>query len=231
MINAWWGGVTEDNSFGTHNFLDLYERIGAEPYLSGNVGSGSAKDLSDWVTYVNHKKNSPMSDLRIKNGREMPWNVKFWGIGNEAWGCGGNMTADYYTNIYRQYATFMTDWSGSGDLFRIASGASDDNYAWTETLMKNIPHTMVSGVAVHHYSVLSWTQKEPSVDFTEEQYFNTMVEAHKMEEFVTRHANIMDKYDPNKKNAIVVDEWGGWYDVEKGTIQVFCLNKIPCVMQ
>lgn len=217
MINAWWGGVTEDNSFGTHDFLDLCERIGAEPYLSGNVGSGSVKDLSDWVTYVNHKKNSPMSNLRIQNGREMPWNVKFWGIGNEAWGCGGNMTADYYTNIYRQYATFMTDWGGSGEMFRIASGASDDNYAWTETLMKNIPQNMVSGVAVHHYSVLSWSQKGPAVDFTEEQYFNTMVEAHKMEEFVTRHANIMDKYDPTKKIAMVVDEWGGWYDVEKGT--------------
>ncbi len=216
MINAWWGGVTEDNSFGTHDFLDLCERIGADPYLAGNVGSGTVKDLSDWVTYVNHKSGSPMSDLRKQNGRANPWNVTLWGVGNEAWGCGGNMTADYYSNIYRQYATFMSD-SKDAKLFKIASGASDGDYAWTETLMKNIPHNMLSGVALHHYSVLSWGDKGPAVDFTEAQYFKTMDEAWKMEEFVTRHSTIMDKYDPAKKIALVVDEWGGWYNVEAGT--------------
>lgn len=153
MINVWWGGVTEDNSFGTHEFLDLCEQIGAEPYLAGNVGSGTVQDLTDWVNYVNHPGGSPMSELRKKNGREKPWNVKMWGVGNEAWGCGGNMTAEYYANVYRQYATFMTSWTNDAKLFRIASGASDADYAWTETLMKNIPHGMLSGVALHHYSV------------------------------------------------------------------------------
>lgn len=217
MINAWWGGVTEDNSFGTHDFLDLCERIGAEPYLAANVGSGTVKELIDWVTYVNHPAGSPMSELRKQNGREKPWNVKLWGVGNEAWGCGGNMTAEYYSNVYRQYSTFMTDWDNNSKLFRIASGASDGDYAWTETLMKNIPHNMLSGVALHHYSVLSWQDKGPSVDFTEAQYFKTMDEAWKMEEFVTRHSTIMDKYDPAKKIALIVDEWGGWYNVEAGT--------------
>ena len=198
MVNVWWGGVTEDNSFGTHDFLDLCERIGAEPYLAGNVGSGTVKDLSDWVSYVNIPSGSPMSDLRNKNGREKPWNVKFWGVGNEAWGCGGNMTAEYYANIFRQYATFMADTKDS-KLYKIASGASDGDYAWTETLMKNIPYNLMSGVALHHYSVLSWTEKGPSVSFTEAQYFKTMEEAWKMEEFVTRHSTIMDKYDPAKK--------------------------------
>ncbi len=217
MVNVWWGGVTEDNSFGTHDFLDLCERIGAEPYLAGNVGSGTVKDLSDWVTYVNHPGGSPMAELRKKNGREKPWNVKMWGVGNEAWGCGGNMTADYYSNIYRQYATFMTGWTNESKLFRVASGASDGEYAWTETLMKNIPSQMVDGVALHHYSVLSWEEKGPSVNFSQAQYFKTMEEAWKMEEFVTRHSTIMDKYDPQKKIALIVDEWGGWYNVEPGT--------------
>ena len=217
MINTWWGGVTEDNSFGTHDFLDLCERIGAEPYLAGNVGSGTVKDLIDWVTYVNHPTGSPMAELRKQNGREKPWNVKLWGVGNEAWGCGGNMTAEHYANIYRQYSTFMTDWNNDSKLFRIASGASDGDYAWTETLMKNIPNNMLSGVALHHYSVLSWADKGPSVDFTEAQYFKTMDEAWKMEEFITRHSTIMDKYDPAKKIALIVDEWGGWYNVEAGT--------------
>jgi alpha-L-arabinofuranosidase len=213
MVNVWWGGITEDNSFGTHDFLDLCERIGAEPYLAGNVGSGTVKDLSDWVSYVNIPSGSPMSELRKQNGREKPWNVKLWGVGNEAWGCGGNMTAEYYANIYRQYATFMAD-SKDAKLYKIASGASDGDYAWTETLMKNIPHNMMSGVALHHYSVLSWAQKGPSVGFTEAQYFKTMEEAWKMEEFVTRHSTIMDKYDPNKKVDLIVDEWGGWYETD-----------------
>ena len=214
MVNVWWGGITEDNSFGTHDFLDLCERIGAEPYLAGNVGSGTVKDLSDWVSYVNIPLGSPMSELRKQNGREKPWNVKLWGVGNEAWGCGGNMTAEYYANIYRQYATFMAD-SKEAKLYKIASGASDGDYTWTETLMKNIPHNMMSGVALHHYSVLSWEEKGPSVDFTEAQYFKTMDEAWKMEEFVSRHSTIMDKYDPAKKIALIVDEWGGWYETDK----------------
>ena len=215
MVNVWWGGSTEDNSFGTHDFLDLCERIGAEPYLAGNVGSGTVKDLSDWVSYVNHPAGSPMSELRKQNGREKPWNVKLWGVGNEAWGCGGNMTAEYYANIYRQYATFMQD-NKDAKLYKIASGASDGDYAWTETLMKNIPHNMMSGVALHHYSVLSWGDKGPDVEFNEAHYFKTMEEAWKMEEFVTRHSTIMDKYDPEKKVDLIVDEWGGWYNEEKG---------------
>jgi alpha-N-arabinofuranosidase len=221
MVNVWWGGVTEDNSFGTHEFLDLCERIGAEPYLAGNVGSGTVKDLTDWVSYVSSPGGSPMSELRKKNGREKPWNVKMWGVGNEAWGCGGNMTAEYYANVYRQYATFMTDWGNSSKIVRIASGASDNEYAWTETLMKNIPHNMLSGVALHHYSVINWNDKGPAVDFDQNQYYRIMEEAWKMEEFVTRHSTIMDKYDPLKKVALIVDEWGGWYNVETGTNPAF----------
>ncbi len=217
MVNKWWGGVTEDNSFGTHDFLNLCELLGAEPYLSGNVGSGTVQELADWVQYTNFKGKSPMSDLRKQNGRTEPWKVKLWGIGNEAWGCGGNMTPDYYANEYRKYATFIADWENTGGLLRIASGASDADYNWTETLMKNIPLHMLGGVAMHHYSVIEWNKKGPAVDYTEAQYFATMKQALLMDELVTKHAAIMDKYDPAKKIALVVDEWGGWYDVEAGT--------------
>ena len=217
MVNKWWGGVTEDNSFGTHDFLNMCELLGAEPYLSGNVGSGTVQELADWVQYTNFNGKSPMSDLRKSNGRSEPWKVKFWGIGNEAWGCGGNMKPEYYADEYRKYATFISDWENTGGLTRIASGASDADYNWTETLMKNIPLNMLGGVAMHHYSVLAWNKKGPAVNFTPEQYFGTMKEAWKMEELVTKHAAVMDKYDPQKKIALVVDEWGGWYDVEAGT--------------
>jgi alpha-L-arabinofuranosidase len=217
MVNKWWGGVTEDNSFGTHDFLNMCELLGAEPYLSGNVGSGTVQELADWVQYTNFNGKSPMSDLRKKNGRAEPWKVKLWGIGNEAWGCGGNMKPEYYADEYRKYATFIADWENSGDLMRIASGASDADYNWTETLMKNIPLGMLGGVAMHHYSVLDWNKKGPAIEFSEEQYFGIMKQALLMDELVTKHAAIMDKYDPKQKIALVVDEWGGWYDVEKGT--------------
>ncbi len=217
MVNKWWGGVTEDNSFGTHDFLNMCELLGAEPYLSGNVGSGTVQELADWVQYTNFKGKSPMSDLRQQNGRTEPWKVKLWGIGNEAWGCGGNMKPEYYADEYRKYATFISDWENSGGLLRIASGASDADYTWTETLMKNIPLHMLGGVAMHHYSVLNWSKKGPAIDFSAEQYFGIMKQAWKMEELVTKHAAVMDKYDPQKKIALVVDEWGGWYDVEPGT--------------
>ena len=217
MVNKWWGGVTEDNSFGTHDFLNMCELLGAEPYLSGNVGSGTVQELADWVQYTNFKGKSPMSDLRKQNGRNEPWKVKLWGIGNEAWGCGGNMKPEYYADEYRKYATFIADWENTGGLLRIASGASDADYNWTETLMKNIPLNMLGGVAMHHYSVLDWNKKGSAVEFSEEQYFGIMKQALMMEELVTKHAAIMDKYDPQQKIALVVDEWGGWYDVESGT--------------
>lgn len=217
IVNAWWGGVTEDNSFGTHDFLNMCELLNAEPYLSGNVGSGTVQELSDWVQYVNFSGRSPMSDVRKANGREKPWNVSFWGIGNEAWGCGGNMKVEYYANVYRQYSTFMTDWSNTSNIFRIASGASGPDYHWTEVLMREVPLNMLEGVALHHYSVIDWDKKGSATGFTEEQYFTTMKRAIDMEEYVTKHSAIMDRYDPDKKVALVVDEWGGWYDVEQGT--------------
>ena len=217
IVNQWWGGVTEDNSFGTHDFLNLCEAIDADPYLAANVGSGEVKELADWVQYVNHGGVSPMADLRRENGREDPWNVKYWGVGNEAWGCGGNMTAEYYANIYKQYATFMADWSNTSKIFRIASGASDGDYNWTEVLMKNVGRNLIEGVALHSYSVIDWGNKGSATAFSESQYFTTMQRALRMEEYVTRHSTIMDKYDPEKRIALVVDEWGGWYDVEEGT--------------
>lgn len=216
MLNVWWGNVREDNSFGTNEFLNMCELLGAEPYLSGNVGSGTPQELSDWVKYTNHPNgSSPMPELRQQNGRPNPWKVKFWGIGNEAWGCGGNMKPEYYANVYRQYATFMSD--GGNRLFRIASGASDADYNWTEVMMRDIPHNMLDAVGVHHYSVIEWNKKGSAKEFTEEEYYTTMQRALQMEELVTRHSAMMDKYDPKKKVAIAVDEWGGWYDVEPGT--------------
>lgn len=218
MLNVWWGNTTEDNSFGTNEFLNMCESLGTEPYLSVNVGSGTVEEVADWVKYVNHKEgSSPMPVLREQNGRINPWHVKYWGIGNEAWGCGGNMKPEYYANIYRQYCTFMASGWKDDKLFRIASGANSADYNWTEILMRDIPLNMLDGIGVHHYSVIDWNKKSSATGFNEQEYFITMKKALLMEDLVQRHAIIMDKYDPKKKVAMVVDEWGGWYDVEPGT--------------
>lgn len=220
QVNSWWGGVTEDNSFGTHDFLNMCEELGADPYIAGNVGSGTVQELSNWVEYVNSSGDNAMAALRMANGRKDPWHVVYWGVGNETWGCGGNMTPEYYANLYKQYATFMQNWSNSR-LFRVASGANSDDYHWTEVLMRDIPHNLLEGVSLHQYSVIDWNHKGSATDFTEAQYFHTMKSALKMEELVTRHSAIMDEYDPDKEIALVVDEWGGWYDVEPGTNPAF----------
>lgn len=225
LVNRWWGGVIEDNSFGTHDFLNFCEKIGAEPYLAANVGSGEVQELSDWVEYVNLEGGSPMAELRKANGREKPWNVTYWGVGNEMWGCGGNMTAEFYANVYRQYATFMSDWSNTNGLYRIASGANQGDYHWTEVLMRDIPKNMIEGVALHSYSVIDWGNKGSATDFTEEMYFTTMKRAWRMEELVTKHSAIMDEYDPRGRVDLIVDEWGGWYDVEPGTNGAFLFQQ------
>ena len=226
MLNVWWGNVKEDNSFGTNEFLNMCELLGAEPYLSGNVGSGTPQELSDWIKYTTHPNgSSPMTDYRQANGRSDPWRVKYWGLGNEAWGCGGNMKVEYYANVYRQYATFMTNWNNSDKLCRIASGASDDNYHWTEVLMKELPAGMFDALGLHHYSVINWSKKGSATNFSEEEYFTTMKRALQMEELVTKHSAVMDKYDPQKKKALAVDEWGGWYDVEPGTNGAFLFQQ------
>ena len=221
MLNVWWGNVTEDNSFGTNEFLNLCEELGAEPYISGNVGSGTPHELADWVKYATHPNgSSPMTELRAANGRTTPWNVTFWGLGNEAWGCGGNMKPDYYANIYRQYATFMTS-NGKNKLYRIASGAAGDDYNWTEVLMKELPMPLYDALGLHHYSVIDWSKKGSATKFTEQQYFITMKQTLLFDELITKHTAIMDKYDPKKTKALLVDEWGGWYESEPGTNPAF----------
>lgn len=215
MVNTHWGGVTEDNSFGTHEFLDLCEQLGAEPYICGNVGSGSVEEMSKWVEYINFDGVSPIADLRRKNGREKPWNVRFWGVGNENWGCGGNMTADFYADQYRRYATFTRNY-GNNRLLKIAGGANSTDYNWTETLMRKIPLNMMWGISLHYYTT-NWQNKGSATKFTEKEYFETVERCMNVETALDRHITIMNRYDPGKQVALIVDEWGTWWDVEPGT--------------
>ncbi|MVT10641.1 alpha-N-arabinofuranosidase [Chitinophaga tropicalis] len=217
MVNTNWGGVTEDNSFGTHEFLELCELLQCEPYVSANVGSGTVEEMAKWVEYLNFDGVSPMSKLRKENGHETPWKVSFWGVGNESWGCGGNMTPAFYADQYRRYATYARNYAGA-PLKKIASGANDFDYNWTETCMKQIPLHMLWGLTLHYYTVPgNWGKKGSATSFSEKEYFTTMKKCLAMDPLVTKHSAIMDKYDPEKKVSLVVDEWGIWTDVEPGT--------------
>ncbi|WP_345951660.1 alpha-L-arabinofuranosidase C-terminal domain-containing protein [Mucilaginibacter sp. PAMB04274] len=218
MINTNWGGVVEDNSFGTHEFLELCKLLDTEPYISANVGSGTVEEMSKWVEYLNFDGLSPLTTLRKQNGHPESYKVKFWGVGNESWGCGGSMTAEHYADEYRRYATYSRDYPNAR-LRKIACGASDGDYNWTETMMKNVGPGRMWGLSLHSYTLPTgkWGDKGPATGFGEKEYFNTINNTLRMEEFVTKHSAIMDKYDPKKRVALVVDEWGVWTNVEPGT--------------
>lgn len=218
MQNNNWGGTIEDNSFGTHEFLNLCEMLGCEPYISGNVGSGTVEELAKWVEYMTSDGDTPMAKLRRQNGRDKAWKVKFLGVGNESWGCGGNMRPEYYADLYRRYSTYCRNYDGN-NLYKIASGASDYDWNWTKVLMNNIGHRM-NGVSLHYYTVVGWSgSKGSATKFNKEDYYWTMGKCLGIEDVINRHAKIMDEKDPKKQIGLMVDEWGTWWDEEPGTIK------------
>ena len=218
MINTNWGGVTEDNSFGTHEFLELCNQLGCEPYICGNVGSGTVRELSEWVEYMTSSNVSPMTDLRKKNGRENPWKLKYLGIGNENWGCGGNMPPEYYACQYRQFSSFAKNY-GDNRLYRIACGPNAEDYNWTEVMMKMLNPFLTNAISLHYYTIPhgDWAHKGSATDFTNEDYYSTIFNTLRIDGIIDKHLAIMDKYDKDHRIGLVVDEWGCWYDVEPGT--------------
>lgn len=217
MINTHWGGVVEDNSFGTHEFMELCRQLECEPYINGNVGSGTVQEMSEWVEYLTFDGVSPMADLRTKNGHEKPWKVKYFGVGNENWGCGGNMTPEFYANMYRRYQTYCRNY-GDNKLFKVACGPNVDDYNWTEGVMK-VAANFMDGLSLHYYTIPGefWTVKGAATGFDEKDWYLTLKKTLVMEELIRRHTAIMDQYDPEKRVALLVDEWGTWFDVEVGT--------------
>lgn len=221
MINTHWGGVTENNHFGTHEFFELVNQLGCEAYINGNVGSGTVREMSEWVEYMTMPGKSTMADLRRKNGRENPWSVKFFGVGNESWGCGGNMRPEYYADLYRQYQTYVRKY-GNEKIYKIACGANAQDYHWTEVLMKNAAPFM-DGLSLHYYTLPTgnWQDKGSATDFSESVWYDTMEKTLFMDELIEKHSTIMDQYDPEKRIGLIVDEWGTWFNVEPGTVPGF----------
>jgi len=216
-VNVMWGGVEEPNSFGTNEFMDFAELIGAKTYVAGNVGSGTPQEMAEWVEYMVSPTKSTIANQRRANGRDKPWKLDFFGVGNENWGCGGQMTAAHYTNLYRNFAEFVRVPGGTNTV-KVASGPNADDYAWTETLMAGAANNM-NALSLHYYTIPtgSWKDKGSATEFNEQLWADTMVSTERMEELVSKHSAIMDKYDPEKKVGLYVDEWGIWHNVEPGT--------------
>ncbi|MGB7769562.1 MAG: alpha-N-arabinofuranosidase [Verrucomicrobiia bacterium] len=220
-VNTSWGDVLEDNQFGTHEFLDFCHLIGAEPYMAGNMGSGTVREMADWIEYMTCAADTPMANLRRENGREQPWKIPFLGIGNESWGCGGNMTPEYCADNFLRYNTFIKDYDGN-QIYRIASGASGEDYHWTDVLMRRVG-TRMNGLSLHYYTIPTgnWSHKGSATGFNETGWFETLRRAREINTLITKHSAIMDQYDPQKKVSLIVDEWGAWYDVQPGTNPLF----------
>lgn len=217
MVNTWWGETVESNHFGTHEFMELCEMLECDAYINGNVGSGSVKEMQEWVEYLTADGASPRAVERRRNGRDKPWKVAYFGVGNENWGCGGHMRPAFYADLYRQFQTYVKDY-GDNKIYKIACGSNGADFNWTDVMMKNATPFM-DGLSLHHYSLPkpNWTDKGEAIGFPEVEWVSLLESAKKMDELIMKHATIMDIYDPEKRIGMVVDEWGAWYNVEPGT--------------
>ncbi|ASB50994.1 alpha-N-arabinofuranosidase [Alkalitalea saponilacus] len=221
LVNVFWGGDVEDNSFGTHEFLELCQILGADAYIAANVGSGSVREMIEWIEYMTSDQDIPMANWRRENGREEPWDVKFLGIGNESWGCGGEMTPEFYVNLMRQYSVFARQYGGS-DMIRVGCGSHQFYYHWTEVLMREGRNHM-EALSLHYYTIPTgdWGIKSEATGFDEDLYFSALRNALRMDELLKGHIEIMDRYDPEGRVELYMDEWGIWTDPEPGTNPAF----------
>lgn len=229
MVNNNWGGTIEDNSFGTHEFLNLCEMLGCEPYISGNVGSGTVEELAKWVEYMTSDGDSPMANLRRKNGRDKAWKVKYLGVGNESWGCGGSMRPEYYADLYRRYSTYCRNYDGN-HLFKIASGASDYDYNWTDVLMNRVGHRM-QGLSLHYYTVTGWSgSKGAATKFNKDDFYWTMGKCLEVEDVIKNIAPSWTNMIKTRRLPFCLTNGalGGTKNQERS--EVICISKTHCVM-
>jgi alpha-N-arabinofuranosidase len=211
------GKVEQINAVGTHEFFDLIDMLGADAYVNGNVGTGTVQEMSDWIEYMTADGGSPLARLRAQNGREKPFKVAYFGIGNELWGCGGNMKPDYYAALYSNYDTFLRAPAQSRPKM-IASGGSGFDTTWTQVLSKELKDR-TSGISVHQYTIAgaTWQDKGAALGFKEGEWISILANTLKMDQLIKDHVAVLDKTDPEKKIGMMIDEWGTWYDdADKG---------------
>lgn len=215
-LNTNWGGVPEPNAFGTHEFLDFTQMIGADAYVNGNIGTGSPREMAEWLQYMTSDRPTALTAARARNGHPKPWKIAYFAVGNEAWGCGGQMTPDYYADQFRQYANFLKAPRGERPVI-VASGGNDNDTSWTQTLISKV-HRDMGAITFHYYTIPGdqWDSKGRAIGFGEDQWISTLAHTLRMDGFIAQNGAILDKADPDKKVTFAVDEWGTWYDPEPG---------------
>ena len=226
-LNPDWGGVIEPNGFGTAEYFDFLGQIGADAFISENIGSGTVQEAADWFEYMTSDKPTTLAKLRAANGHAAPYKVKYLGLGNESWGCGGAMSADHYVEEMKRFARYTRNYNPAQQqpetaMKRIAVGWDSGNSDYTEAVMKAWKDKVWSwdleGVSLHGYTIPnSWEKKGPSAGFGEDEYANAIAATLKMKDWIARQSAMMDKYDPEKKVGLYVDEWGIWTDPDPGT--------------
>jgi len=224
MINTHWGGVIDDHAFGTHEFLDLCEMLDSEAYVAGNMGSGTVEEMQDWVEYMTSDSDSDMANWRRQNGREKPWRVRYFGVGNENWGCGGNMTPEYYAETFRRYQTYVRNYSGNR-IVKVACGPGGLDVTWTEVVMEKAARQM-NAIGLHYYVRGSGTWNPPgrkgsATEFDEKEWFVLMKNTLTVEDAITQTLQAMDRFDRRGRVDLYVDEWGTWWNEESGTTRGF----------
>jgi alpha-L-arabinofuranosidase len=235
-LNPNWGGVIEPNTFGTHEFMDFLDQIGAEAYISINVGSGTPREAAEWLEYMTTAQPTTLAKERAANGHPAPYKVGYLGIGNESWDCGGNMTPDYYLSQLKIYSRFVRNFhpeqQGKRQMLKIAVGPGGGEprwTEWTEAIMKAYQDHQwswdINGLSMHSYTVGHWPPSFASLGFGETEYAQVLKYTLDMEGLVSKHLAIMDKYDPQKKVALVVDEWSAWYAPLPGTNPSFLVQQ------
>ena len=236
-LNPNWGGVIEPNTFGTHEFMDFVEQIGSRAYLSVNVGSGTPHEAADWLEYLTTAQPTALAKERAANGHAAPYEIPFLGIGNESWDCGGNMTPEYYLRQLTIYSRFVRNYNPEQQkdarrMLKIAVGPGGGEARWTEwtdVVMKAWQgHTWswdIDGLSLHNYTVVKWPPAYKSTGFGESEYAQILKSTLEMDPLIAKHSAIMDRYDPEKKVALVVDEWGAWYAKLPGTTEGFLVQQ------
>jgi alpha-N-arabinofuranosidase len=206
--------ATETNQFGIHEFMRLCRLIGAEPYLAANVGSGTPREFHDWVSYCNAPQDTEsLAAERASNGDAAPFGVKYWGVGNESWGCGGDMTPGEYATEYRK---FVTQFPVYVPPYLVATGprghSRDMDLGWTTGFFAAMQghRSEVHGFSLHFYTDFR-NNKMRVADFGVPDWYAVLLEGLRTEAVIEAHWKAMGEHDPEHRTKLVMDEWGVWY--------------------
>jgi alpha-N-arabinofuranosidase len=211
-VNIWWGEALEGNAFGTHEFVRFCRMVGATPYLCGNVGSGSPRELRDWVEYCNFAGDSTLAQQRAADGSPEPLDIRYWSVGNENWGCGGSFCPEDYAAEYKRFVTFLHDFSGT-PLFLIACGPAGNDAEWTRRFFTKLgQRRRIHGFAAHYYCGTAGTATE----YDDTQWYRLIRRSLEMEPLILQQRAIMDGFDPERKIGLICDEWGTWHPPTPG---------------